>query len=141
MRFLVLAFALTSSFLAHADGCKKGRISGFTDATQFIAQAPRVNDKTYTYSKDYHFIKGIRKTQIEATFQNSLYESFHMADEAMIHKFEIPGTPHTSYDSLTVIYANSGDILLGAVFANDSSVVWARLEEDEIQLCAGWDGI
>lgn len=127
----ILLFSLTSA----AAPCKYGSLLGFDDATELVARVKRVAEKTYE-QRQAPFVKGVRAVQIQKAFQEkSVKAAFEGVDEGNIFKFEIPGNPHTPYDSLTVIFAHRGDTLAGAIFVDDSSVVAARLSDGDILIC------
>lgn len=127
-------FLMTAS-AAFANECQYGKLLGFDDAGEFIARAHRVASKQYN-EKQARFIKNVRATQIKKTFEAiSVGEAFRSVDESVIFKFEIIGNEKTAYDSLTVIYAHQGDTLVGAVFADDSSVIAATLSDGDIKIC------
>lgn len=121
---------------ASAKECPYGTLFGRENANEFIAYTKHLEEETYTENKG-QVISGERVAQIKKAIEvKSLKAAFKDVDEGMIHKFEIPGNSETSYDFLTVVYATKGDTLVGAVFPDDSSAVWAKLQDSDIRVCA-----
>ncbi|MFA6237597.1 MAG: hypothetical protein WC635_09750 [Bacteriovorax sp.] len=138
MKALLALFLVTFSLSSvSAKECPPGKLFGKEDAYEFIASTKQLSAKTYTEDKS-SFIKGVRLEQIKRALNvKSINDAFSGVDEGMIHKFEIAGNERTSYDSLTVIYAYRGEVIVGAVFPDDSSVVWARLQDSAVRVCDG----
>lgn len=129
---LLLSFNALS---ASAKECPYGTLFGRDNANEFIAYSKHLEEETYTENKS-QFISEDRVAQIKKAIEvKSLKAAFNEVDEGMIHKFEIPGNSKTSYNFLTVVYASKGDTLVGAVFPDDSSVVWAQLDDSDIRVC------
>lgn len=124
-----------------SDKCPYGTFLHFKSADELMAVASSsLNKRTYVASQA-RYLKGVRAQQIKTALSyedhkiKSMSQAFDEVDDGKIYKFELPGNGSTAVDSFTVVYANSGDTLVGAVFAANTNLVVAYLDDGDFGVC------